>query len=85
MIAQQQTRPTEAHYGLLADIDRGLVFDQVMSDPVDRPAMIVGGVTQPIPSLVWDLEAFGWAWRPVDDVRWQLTDAGRAAWEASGL
>jgi hypothetical protein len=84
MAETQQIQATEAHYGLLVDIDRGLVVDRVTALG-ETPCLLVDGEPAAVAQLVWDLEALGWVWRPADDDRWQLTDEGRAAREDGGL
>ncbi len=83
-----ETKPTEAHYGLLVDVDRGLVFDRVMNGTGETPFLTLAeGEGEPVrvSTLVWDMEQLGWVQRPAEDVRWQLTDEGRRAREDSGL
>lgn len=86
MAEAQEIQATEAHYGLMVDVDQGKVFDLVRSGfgetphldmPDESPVNVAG--------LVWDLEALGWVERPAADVHWRLTEAGRQAMEGSGL
>jgi hypothetical protein len=76
----QQIQATEVHYRILADVDDRKVIDQIRTPTGETPVLLVPGEEPAVVSrLVWDLEELGWVWRPADDVRWQLTDAGRLA------
>lgn len=85
-MAETQIQATEAHYGLLVDIEAGKVFDLIRSGFGETPHLDMPDESPVnVFQLVWDLEQLGWCWRPADNVHWQLTDTGRLAMEGSGL
>ncbi|MDT5026624.1 MAG: hypothetical protein QOE61_3050 [Micromonosporaceae bacterium] len=86
MAETQEIQLSEVHYILLVDIEQGNVFDQFLISAGEKVFLAIPGEPPAdVSKLVWDLEHLGWCWRPADDDRWQLTDAGRLALEGSGL